>query len=249
VRKRPRPSPPPRVRAFENGWLDLRSALTGLFRRIRLGRGVLRMRWNGGNVDKLFLRFVHVLLLAPRPVIGVLFGAHRIHSISSRNRSCTLSGCDSGSARQPGFRQGAAANAQVTLQRQQELYKTTTVDLADLQTAEANQLQAQGAVETAEGQLSDAKINPDYCTIESPIDGKTGNYLVDAGNLVTANTTKLINIQMIDPIYVEFTISENDFDKVRQCIGSSLGCSRSSARDSTTSISFGCVTNRAISFR
>jgi multidrug efflux system membrane fusion protein len=112
------------------------------------------------------------------------------------------------------------ANAQVTLQRQQELYKTKTVDLADLQTAEANQLQAQGAVETAEGQLANAKINLDYCTIESPIDGKTGMYLVDAGNLVTANTTKLINLQAIDPIYVEFTISENDFDKVRQYFAS-----------------------------
>jgi multidrug efflux system membrane fusion protein len=112
------------------------------------------------------------------------------------------------------------ANAQVTLQRQQELYKTKTIDLADLQTAEANQLQAQGAVETAEGQLANAKINLGYCTIVSPIDGKAGMYLVDAGNLVTANTTKLINIQTIDPIYVEFTISENDFDKVRQYFAS-----------------------------
>jgi multidrug efflux system membrane fusion protein len=108
------------------------------------------------------------------------------------------------------------ANAQVTLQRQQQLYETKTVDLADLQTAEANQLQAQGAVLTAEGQLANAQINLGYCTISSPIDGKTGIYLVDAGNLVAANTTKLINIQMIDPIYVQFTISENDFDKVRQ---------------------------------
>ena len=108
------------------------------------------------------------------------------------------------------------ANAQVTLQRQQELYKTKTIDLADLQTAEASQLQAQGAVLTAEGQLATAQINLGYCTISSPIDGKTGIYMVDAGNLVAANTTKLINVQTIDPIYVQFTISENDFDKVRQ---------------------------------
>ena len=112
------------------------------------------------------------------------------------------------------------ANAEVTLERQQELYKTKAVDLADLQTAEANQLQAQGAVATAEGQLANAKINLGYCTIVSPIDGKTGMYLVDAGNLVTANTTKLINIQTIDPIYVDFTISENDFDRVRQYFAS-----------------------------
>lgn len=108
------------------------------------------------------------------------------------------------------------ANAEVTLQRQQALYKTKTIDLADLQTAEADQLQAQGAVQTAEGQLADAKINLGYCTITTPIDGKVGLYLVDAGNLVTANNTQLINVQTISPIYVNFTISENDFDKVRQ---------------------------------
>jgi RND family efflux transporter, MFP subunit len=108
------------------------------------------------------------------------------------------------------------ANAQVNLQRQQELYKTKTIDLADLQDAEAAQLQAQGAVLSAEGELANAKINLGYCTITSPIDGKAGLYEVDAGNLVTANTTKLINIQAINPIYVRFTISENDFDRVRE---------------------------------
>lgn len=108
------------------------------------------------------------------------------------------------------------ANAEVTLQRQQSLYKTKTIDIADLQNAEASELQAQGAVQTAEGELSNAQINLGYCTINAPVDGKTGLYLVDAGNLVTANSTQLINIQTIDPIYVDFTISENDFDKVRQ---------------------------------
>jgi len=107
------------------------------------------------------------------------------------------------------------ANTQVTLERQQALFKTKTIDLADLQTAEANQLQAQGNMQTAEGELVNARINLGYCTIKSTVNGKAGIYLVDAGNLVTANTTKLINIQQIDPIYVEFTISENDFDKVR----------------------------------
>lgn len=108
------------------------------------------------------------------------------------------------------------ANAQVTLTRQQALFKTKTIDLADLQNAEANQLQAQGNVQTAEGDLATAQINLGFCTIKSPIDGKTGVYMVDAGNLVTANSSKLLNIQTLDPIYVEFTISENDFDKVRQ---------------------------------
>jgi membrane fusion protein, multidrug efflux system len=107
------------------------------------------------------------------------------------------------------------ANAQVTLERQQQLYKSKTIDLADLQTAEAQQLQAQGQVLTAQGQLADAQLNLGYCTITSPVDGKAGLYQVDSGNLVTANSTQLINIQQIDPIYVNFTISENDFSRVR----------------------------------
>lgn len=108
------------------------------------------------------------------------------------------------------------ANAQVTLARQQALFKTKTIDLADLQNAEASQLDAQGKTLTAEGDLTNAQINLGYCTITAPVDGKAGIYLVDAGNLVTANNTQLINVQTIDPIYVNFTISENDFDQVRQ---------------------------------
>lgn len=108
------------------------------------------------------------------------------------------------------------ANAQVTLERQQALYKTKTIDLADLQNAEANQLNAQGEVLTAEGNLANAQINLGYCTITSPIEGKAGVYTVDAGNLVTANQTQIMNLQTISPIYVNFTISENDFDRVRQ---------------------------------
>ncbi len=112
--------------------------------------------------------------------------------------------------------QAQLANADVTLQRQQQLYKTKTIDLADLQNAEANQLQAQGGVQTAQGQLANAQINLGYCTIKSPIGGKAGIYMVDAGNLVTASQTQLINIQTIDPIYVDFTVSENDFNTIRK---------------------------------
>ena len=116
--------------------------------------------------------------------------------------------------------EAALANTDVTLQRQQALYKTKTIDLADLQTAEANQLSAQGQVLTAQGDLATAQINLGYCTITSPIDGKTGLYTVDAGNLVTANTTQIMKIRTIDPIYGNFTISENDFDRVRQYLAS-----------------------------
>lgn len=107
------------------------------------------------------------------------------------------------------------ANAQVTLARQQKLYESRTIDIADLQNAEANTLRAQGDVLTAEGELAQAQINLGYCRITSPVTGKSGIYLLDAGNLVTANQSKILNIQTLDPIYVDFTIPENAFPSVR----------------------------------
>lgn len=112
------------------------------------------------------------------------------------------------------------ANAQVTLARQQKLYETRTIDIADLQNAEANELRAQGDVLTAQGQLAQAQINLGYCRITAPVSGKTGIYLLDAGNLATANQSKLLNIQTIDPIFVDFTIPENAFPSVRGYLAS-----------------------------
>jgi multidrug efflux system membrane fusion protein len=79
------------------------------------------------------------------------------------------------------------------------------------------------AVEVAEAQvkqnqaaLESARLNLDYCTIRSPINGRTGQRLVDLGNVVTANSSSLLVIQRLDPIYADFTITESDLTAVQQ---------------------------------
>ena len=79
------------------------------------------------------------------------------------------------------------------------------------------------AVEVAEAQvkqnqaaLENARLNLDYCTIRSPINGRAGQRLVDLGNVVTANSGSLLVIQRLDPIYVDFTITENDLTAVQR---------------------------------
>jgi multidrug efflux system membrane fusion protein len=74
--------------------------------------------------------------------------------------------------------------------------------------ADANVKAAQAALETA-------NLNLEYCLIKSPIDGQAGQRLVDAGNVVNANLTNLLSIQKLVPIYVDFTVAENDLDRVR----------------------------------
>jgi multidrug efflux system membrane fusion protein len=80
----------------------------------------------------------------------------------------------------------------------------SAVDVAD-----ANVKAAQAAIETA-------SLNLEYCTIKSPIDGRAGQRLVDAGNVVNANITNLLSIQKLVPIYVDFTVAENELDRVRE---------------------------------
>jgi multidrug efflux system membrane fusion protein len=85
---------------------------------------------------------------------------------------------------------------------------------AALEVAEATVLQQESAVRSA-------RIDVDYCSIRSPIDGRTGHRLVDVGNIVApafgpgAGTTLLV-VQKIDPVYAEFTIPENELTSVQQ---------------------------------
>jgi multidrug efflux system membrane fusion protein len=64
--------------------------------------------------------------------------------------------------------------------------------------------------------LNTAQLNLSYCTITSPIDGRAGRRLVDAGNLVKANDATLVTIQTLAPLYADFTITEGDLPGVRE---------------------------------
>jgi multidrug efflux system membrane fusion protein len=80
--------------------------------------------------------------------------------------------------------------------------------------------QAIGAIAVDKAQIETAQLNLDYCRITSPIDGRAGQRLVDVGNVVTAagiaQGSNLLSIQTLDPIYADFTITEEELLKVQQ---------------------------------
>ena len=88
----------------------------------------------------------------------------------------------------------------------QEEYDTrkNAVDLAQEQVR-----QGAAAVEVA-------RLNLDYCSIRSPIDGRTGHRLVDVGNVVKANEAALLMIDRLDPIYADFTIPQGQLTSVQK---------------------------------
>src|SRR5207245_9966770 len=61
------------------------------------------------------------------------------------------------------------------------------------------------------------KLQLQYTKIYAPISGRTGDLLVDRGNLVKANDTpSLVNINQITPIYVNFNLPEQQLTDVKR---------------------------------
>ena len=86
---------------------------------------------------------------------------------------------------------------------------TVKADRAAVESARAQLVAQQAAVDNAKVQLG-------YTTIESPIDGRSGNLTVKTGNLVAANTTELITIAQVEPIYVTFSIPALQLATIRE---------------------------------
>jgi multidrug efflux system membrane fusion protein len=82
-------------------------------------------------------------------------------------------------------------------------------DKAAVASAQAQLAAQQAAVDTARVQLG-------YTTIESPIDGQTGNLAVKAGNLVTANQTELMTIAQVQPVYVTFSVPATHLPTIKR---------------------------------
>jgi multidrug efflux system membrane fusion protein len=76
---------------------------------------------------------------------------------------------------------------------------------------------AEEAIKVDEAAIERAKLDLSYCYIRSPIEGRTGQRLVDIGNVVNpGSSTQLLVIQRLNPIYADFTISQNDLSSVQQ---------------------------------
>jgi multidrug efflux system membrane fusion protein len=106
--------------------------------------------------------------------------------------------------------------AKIQFARDQELIGTKAISKQDYDTKKSTVDVDQAQVEAAQAALETAKLNFEYCFIHSPIEGRAGARLVDIGNVVQANTTSLLLIQRLDPIYADFTITERDLPSVQK---------------------------------
>jgi multidrug efflux system membrane fusion protein len=106
--------------------------------------------------------------------------------------------------------------AKIQFARDQELVGTRAISKQDYDTKKNTVDVVEAQIESAKAAIETAQINLDYCYIHSPIDGRAGARLVDVGNVVQTNTSSLLSIQKLDPIYATFTITERDLPEVQK---------------------------------
>ena len=80
----------------------------------------------------------------------------------------------------------------------------------------ADQRTGQAAVDDAKAQIRDAEFDLEHCRITAPFTGRIGTHLVSVGNLIAGSRTAtspttLLTLVSLDPIYLDFDMSESDF--------------------------------------
>src|SRR5438094_6770304 len=108
-----------------------------------------------------------------------------------------------------------AENARVEADRFARLVKEGVVSRDEYDQAHARATSLEATVPDDQAAVESARIQLQYCSIASPIDGRIGEILVHEGNVVKANETVLAVINQLRPIYVEFAVPQQELDEIR----------------------------------
>ncbi|MBE6445180.1 MAG: efflux RND transporter periplasmic adaptor subunit [Alphaproteobacteria bacterium] len=116
----------------------------------------------------------------------------------------------------------AQANAQLeeaqnNWERISKLFKERIVSEKSKDEAKSTLGTKQAAQKLAEAKVAAAKLNYDYTKVTAPISGATGQEAYSEGSLITKNGL-LTHITQLDPIYVMFSISENEMISMRKMV-------------------------------
>jgi membrane fusion protein (multidrug efflux system) len=102
------------------------------------------------------------------------------------------------------------------LKRVKPLAEANAVSKKELDDAEGRVNTAAAAVEMAQAEVETAKLNLGYTTIFAPVTGASSYARIQNGAFVNPMNSLLTYVAQLDPIWVNFNISENDMLKARQ---------------------------------
>jgi membrane fusion protein, multidrug efflux system len=113
--------------------------------------------------------------------------------------------------------QAGATNARAQAARYQDLLQRGIATHEQVDQITANAAAADATVGADRAAIENAQVQLQYATIAAPIAGRTGALMVHAGNLVRAgDTTPLVVINQVTPIYVSFGIPEGQLPALKR---------------------------------
>jgi multidrug efflux system membrane fusion protein len=135
-----------------------------------------------------------------------------LFTLDRRPFQATLSQLEANLARD----QAQLANAQAQAERNNKLFEAGIISKDQYETFRTTAQAQAASVRADQAAIENAKVNLSYCSIYSPIDGRTGSYQVYPGNIAKVSDTVLVVINQIRPIYVTFAVPEQYLAEVKE---------------------------------
>jgi multidrug efflux system membrane fusion protein len=116
-----------------------------------------------------------------------------------------------------------AANAREQARRYAGLVKEGIVTQEQYDQLQASADSLSASVASARAAVESAKLQLGFCYIRAPMSGRTGNLVVNAGNLVKANDTPaLVTINQLSPLFVAFSLPEKELTAIKSKMAGKL---------------------------
>jgi len=108
-------------------------------------------------------------------------------------------------------------NAKLTLQRYNTLQTQDSIAQQDVDTQAATVKQLEGTVASDRAAVGTAQLDMDYSEVKSPLAGRTGLRVVDAGNYIGAgDSSGIVVVTQVSPTDVEFTVPQDRVAEVQE---------------------------------
>jgi membrane fusion protein (multidrug efflux system) len=120
--------------------------------------------------------------------------------------------------------QARLTTARANLDRVKPLVEQNALPRADLDKSTGNFESATAAVYYAQAKMKEAELNLGYTSIRSPVTGLSGRSLQRQGAYInsTAESAKLTYVAAVDPIWVTFSVSQNQLAKWRELMANGM---------------------------
>jgi multidrug efflux system membrane fusion protein len=112
--------------------------------------------------------------------------------------------------------QAQLANARAQAERNHKLFEAGIISKDQYETIYTNAQALEATARADRAAIENARVNLSYCSVYSPLDGRTGSYQVYPGNIAKMNDSVLVVINQIHPIYVTFAVPEQDLTAVKR---------------------------------